>query len=67
MTQYPISAELTIKGLLRPSILMTYLKVNVLFYGKPHIATGTYMITQQVDSLSSSGYKTVLTLKRISQ
>lgn len=29
VTEFPISADLTIKGLLRPAILMTYVKLNV--------------------------------------
>ena len=33
-TQYPIKATIKLKGLLRPSILMSKVKLNVLFYGK---------------------------------
>ena len=65
MTQYPITAKLTIKGLVRPTILMDYVKLNVLFYGNKHISSGIYVITKQEDSISSSGYKTTLTLLRI--
>ena len=65
MTQYPINATLTIKGLLRPAILMTYVKVNVLFYGQMHIASGYYVVTKQTDSISESGYSTTLKLVRI--
>ena len=66
MTQYPITATLTIKGLLKPTLLMTYLKINTLFYGRNHISSGLYIITKQTDSVDSSGYKTVLNLTRIS-
>ena len=66
MTQYPITATLTIKGLLKPALLMTYLKINTLFYGRNHISSGLYIITKQTDSVDSSGYKTVLNLTRIS-
>lgn len=65
MTQFPITATLTLKGLLKPAMLMTYIKVNVLFYGKPHIATGLYIITKQTDQIDASGYKTTLNLTRI--
>ena len=66
MTQFPISATLTIKGLTRPSILMSYVKVNVWFTGgQKHISSGLYIITKQVDNIDSSGYKTTLTLQRV--
>ena len=65
VTQYPISATLTIKGLLRPAILMTYVKVNVLFYGQRHIASGYYVVTKQTDTINASGYRTTLKLIRI--
>lgn len=66
VTQFPISATLEIKGLLRPAILMTHVRLNIYFYGKKHINSGLYVVTSQTDTLNLSGYKTVLTLKRIS-
>lgn len=65
VTQYPINASITLKGLLRPAVLMTYVKVNVLFYGRKHISSGTYIVTKQTDTIDSSGYRTNLTLTRI--
>ena len=65
MTQFPIKAKLTIKGLIRPTILMDYLKLNVVFYGQKHISSGIYVITKQVDSISSAGYRTTLSLLRV--
>jgi hypothetical protein len=65
MTSYPITVNITIKGLIRPTILMDYIKVNVYFYGKKHISSGLYVITKQVDTINSSGYRTTLTLLRI--
>lgn len=66
MTQFPIEATITIKGLTRPSILMTYVKLNVWFAGgMKHISSGLYIITKQVDQIDSSGYKTTLTLLRV--
>lgn len=66
MTEFPIEATLTIKGLTRPSILMTYVKLNVWFAGgQKHLSSGTYIITKQQDQIDSSGYRTTLTLLRI--
>ena len=66
VTQYNISATLKIQGLLRPAILMQKLKLNVLFFGKAHITSGTYVITKQVDDISTSGCRTTLSLTKIS-
>jgi hypothetical protein len=66
MTQFPLTAKLTIKGLLRPAILMSYVKVNAYFYGHKHVSSGLYIITKQEDRIDNSGYKTTLTLTRIS-
>lgn len=66
MTEFPITATLTIKGLTRPSILMTYVKLNVWFAGgQKHISSGTYIITKQTDQIDSNGYSTTLTLLRV--
>lgn len=66
MTQFPITAKLTIKGLLRPALLMTYVKVNTYFYGHKHVSSGLYIITRQEDTIDSNGYQTTLSLTRIS-
>ena len=66
MTQFPVSAKLTIKGLLRPALLMSYIKVNTYFFGHKHISSGLYIITKQEDTIDNSGYKTTLSLTRIS-
>lgn len=65
MTQYPISATMTIKGLIRPSVLMSYVRVNVWFYGSKHNSSGLYVITKQQDILDGSGYRTILSLTRV--
>jgi len=66
MTQYPISASVTIQGLLRPATLMTYVRLNVIFPGgQKHITSGLYLITSQKDDISESGYRTTLGLTRI--
>ena len=65
MTQFPIKATLTMKGLLRPAMLMSYVKVNTYFYGHKHVSSGLYIITKQQDTINSSGYKTTLELTRV--
>lgn len=65
MTEFPATATLTLKGLMRPSILMSKVRINSYFYGAKHISSGLYIITRQEDSVNSSGYRTVLTLTRI--
>jgi hypothetical protein len=67
MTQFPITARLTIKGLVRPTLIMDYLKLNVLFYGNKHISSGIYVITKQEDKIDASGYRTTLTLLRVKE
>lgn len=65
VTQYPISVTLTMKGLLKPAILMTYVKLNIWFYGQRHIGTGYYIVTKQTDQVTASGFTTTLKLTRI--
>ena len=65
MLQYSISASITVKGLLRPALLMQYIKLNVLFYGQKHNTSGIYAITKQVDQVDINGYRTTLSLLRI--
>ena len=67
LTKYPISATLTVQGLLRPATLMQYLRLNVIFPGgHKHISSGLYIVTKQVDDISEQGYRTTLSLTRIS-
>lgn len=65
MTQFPISAKLTVKGLLRPAMLMSYVRVNSLFYGQRHMSSGLYVITSQQDTVDANGYRTTLSLTRV--
>jgi len=45
---------------------MQYVRLNVIFPGgNKHISSGLYIVTKQVDTLSESGYKTVLSLTKI--
>lgn len=65
VTQFPITGRVTIKGLLRPAILMTNVKLNVLFYGRQHISSGYYIVTKQTDTINDAGYRTELKLTRV--
>ena len=66
ITKYPISANITVQGLLRPATLMQYVRLNVIFPGgNKHISSGLYIVTKQTDSISNSGYRTSLSLTRI--
>lgn len=67
MVKFPLTAQLTIKGLLKPIMLMDYINVDVMFYGVKHITSGTYAIIGQTDSLSGNGYTTTLSLVRVGQ
>ena len=65
VTQFPMTCTVTLKGLLRAATLMSYVNLNVYFYGKRHISSGLYIITRQVDMISEDGCKTVLSLTRM--
>ena len=65
MVNFPLSATLRIKGLLKPAVLMSYVYIDARFFGQKHYSTGYYMITKQVDEISSSGYRTTLSLQRV--
>lgn len=65
-TQFPINATIQVQGLLRPATLMQYVRLNVIFPGSnKHISSGLYIVTKQVDNISSAGYATTLNLTRI--
>ena len=67
ITKYPTSGSITIQGLLRPAMLMQYLRLNVIFPGgHKHISSGLYIVTKQVDQIDSQGYKSTLSLTKIS-
>ena len=67
VTKYPIKASITVLGLLRPAILMSYIRLNVIFPGgRKHIASGLYLVTKQQDRIDQNGYKTTLQLTKIS-
>lgn len=65
MTRFPIQATLEIKGLLKPVLLMTYIRINTLFYGQRHSSSGLYIVTKQADRIDGRGYRTTLSLTRV--
>lgn len=65
ITEFPVKARITVKGLLRPAILMTHIRLNVYFYGRKHLSSGLYIVTKQVDDVSTSGFRTTLNLLRV--
>lgn len=66
ISQFPIKASINIKGLLRPAILMSYVRLYVYFYGRKHINSGLYIVSKQVDTINSSGFSTKIDLIKIS-
>jgi hypothetical protein len=66
VTEYPITASITLKGLIRPALLMTRVRLNVFYYGRKHISSGLYIITAQEDLINDRGYRTTLKITRIS-
>ena len=67
LTKYPISATIKVQGLLRPASVLQFVRLNVIFPGgNYHISSGLYIVTRQVDNISSSGYVTTLSMTRLS-
>ena len=65
MTEFPIKATIVFKGLVRPTMLVSYVKIDVRYYGRKQLASGIYIITRQTDDISAQGYQTTLELQRI--
>jgi hypothetical protein len=66
ITQFPVNANITVQGLLRPARLLTYVRLNIIFPGgHKHIGSGLYIITKQIDTINSSGYKTQLSMTKV--
>ncbi len=66
VTAFPIKASIKLKGLLRPAILMSHVRLNVYFYGRKHISSGLYIVTKEQDTIDETGFRTTLNLLRIS-
>lgn len=65
VTQFPIKASITFKGLLRPAILMSYVRLKIYYYGNLDIDSGLYVVTSQQDTIDDSGFRTTLNLLRV--
>ena len=65
ITEFPTKATIVLKGLLKPAIMMNYVRVNVYFYGRKYVGTGLYVILSQVDEVSASGFRTTLQLLKV--
>ena len=65
MTKFPIQCTLVLKGLIKPAILMSYVYLDVRFYGRKYNASGYYIITKQQDSINAGGYRTTLSLLKV--
>lgn len=65
LTSYPIQATLTCRGLVKPLLLLQYVKINVIFQGSTRITSGVYIVTQQDDIVDSQGFRTTLSLLRV--
>ena len=65
VTEFPIKMSITLKGLLKPAIMMNYVRVNIWFYGKKFIYSGLYIILGQQDDVNTSGFRTTLQLLRV--
>ena len=65
VTNYPLTASLTVKGLLSPLMLMTYIKINHVYYGSKRMTSGMYTVIGQTDTLGKDGFKTTLKLLRV--
>ena len=66
MLRFPLNATLVTEGLYLPAEVIQSVYLDVFFFGKRYNHSGEYLITGQKDSISASGYKTSLSLLRIS-
>ena len=56
ITKYPINANITIQGLLRPATLMQYIRLNTIFPGgHKHISSGLYIVTKTTTCVFTVG------------
>lgn len=63
---YPVSATVTIKGLMKPVILMENVYIFSQIYGQEDLASGLYSIVGQTDTINGGGCSTTLQLLKIS-
>lgn len=65
LTRFPITANLTVKGLMAPILLLTYIKINNYYFGSKRITSGLYIVTEQKDTISGNGCRSMLGLTRV--
>ena len=65
VTEFPIKASITFRGLLRPAVLMSYVRLRITWFGRPDIDSGLYIVQSQQDTIDESGFKTTLSLFRV--
>lgn len=65
LTAFPITATLKTRGLIKPTILCDFLKIDIYFFGQKYNYSGYYMVTAQKDVVSRDGYSTELSLVRV--
>lgn len=66
MLKFPMNATLTTEGLFLPAEIIQSVYLDIFFFGKRYNHSGEYLITGQKDTISASGYRTNLSLLRIS-
>jgi hypothetical protein len=62
---YPITASLTIQGIMKPMMLMENIYIFSQMYGQQDLATGLYSIIGQTDNIGGGGCTTTLELLKI--
>lgn len=65
VTEFPIKATIKFKGLLRPAMLMSYVRLNIYFFGRLYIDSGLYVVTKESDEIGMGGFTTTLSLLRV--
>ena len=65
MTEFPVTANLTVKGLVQPMLLMSYIRINSVYFGNKRTTNGIYIVTGQTDVLSGNGFRTNLNLMKV--
>lgn len=65
VTQFPIKATITFKGLLRPAVLMSYVRLNIYYWGHKDMDSGLYIVLSQQDQVDERGYRTTLKILRV--
>ena len=65
MISFPISATLVTEGLYVPAEIVQSIYLDIFFFGKRYNHSGEYLIMEQEDDISASGFRTTLQLLRV--